>query len=94
MGHGDEIPKVPSPDVYKVEDVPELMMVREELAKKGLKDPWLRNEVWRYHDLRMPLKKQSRIIWSRGLMLGIPAFLITIAVEKYYGIEYKEKHDH
>lgn len=43
-GHGDhhEEYKVPKPEIYKVEDAPELLYVKEELAKRGLKDPWLR----------------------------------------------------
>lgn len=34
--------KVPSPDIYKVENAEELMYLRDELAKRGLKDPWIR----------------------------------------------------
>lgn len=51
-GHGHEhghdhhhVPYVvPKPEYYanKVDKVPELVMVQEELAKRGLKDPWLR----------------------------------------------------
>ncbi|XP_078046787.1 NADH dehydrogenase [ubiquinone] 1 beta subcomplex subunit 3 [Augochlora pura] len=89
MGHGHmELPKVPKAEIFRIEDSKELLMVQEELAKKGLKNPWLRNEVWRYHDLGIPLRTQKIKFWTRGLRLGIPAFLITIAIEKYFGIEY------
>lgn len=41
-GHHHEPYKVPSPDIYKVENASELVYLREELAKRGLKDPWIR----------------------------------------------------
>ncbi|KAG8302935.1 electron transport chain [Homalodisca vitripennis] len=34
--------EVPDYRIYKVEDCPELVRVQQELARKGLKDPWLR----------------------------------------------------
>ncbi|XP_011879637.1 PREDICTED: NADH dehydrogenase [ubiquinone] 1 beta subcomplex subunit 3 isoform X2 [Vollenhovia emeryi] len=82
---------IPSPDIYKVDDVPELKRVQEQLAKKGLRDPWLRNQVWRYTAVRKPgessfMRGFSVII--RGWRFAVPAFLITIAVEKYFGIDY------
>lgn len=44
-GHHHEAPyEVPKPEYYanKVDKVPELQMVQKELAKRGLRDPWLR----------------------------------------------------
>lgn len=43
-GHHHEPYTVPKPEYYanKVDKIPELIMVKEELAKRGLKDPWLR----------------------------------------------------
>lgn len=94
-GHGHEPPyKIPNPEIYKVEDVPELKRVQEKLAQKGLKDPWLRNHVWRYQET----KSRSGIprvvtILLRGWKIGVPAFLLTIAVENYFGIDYHGHHD-
>ncbi|KOC65397.1 NADH dehydrogenase [ubiquinone] 1 beta subcomplex subunit 3 [Habropoda laboriosa] len=86
-GHG--VPyKIPSPDIYKVEDVPELKWVQEELAKKGLKDPWLRNEVWRYTALSGTPFSRTFEGLTRGFKYAIPAFLITIAIEQAFGITY------
>lgn len=86
--HGHEPPyKIPSPDIYKVEDVPELKRVQEELAKKGLKDPWLRNYVWRYAKTKTRIPR-GIIVTTRGWRIGVPAFLITIALENYFGIDY------
>ncbi|KAL0110851.1 hypothetical protein PUN28_014060 [Cardiocondyla obscurior] len=83
---------IPSPDIYKVGDVPELKRVEEELAKRGLKNPWLRNDVWRYKTRQQPRFKSGFIALTRGMRIGIPAFLITIAVEKYFGIDYSHGH--
>ncbi|XP_076243860.1 NADH dehydrogenase [ubiquinone] 1 beta subcomplex subunit 3 [Calliopsis andreniformis] len=92
-GHGgDHIPKVPSPDKFKVEDVPELKRLQEYLASKGLKDPWLRNEVWRFQYKEPVAWKRNLKLCTTGLKVGIPAFLITIAIEKYFGIDYGRGH--
>ncbi|KAK9306411.1 hypothetical protein QLX08_002924 [Tetragonisca angustula] len=93
-GHGHEPElEIPSPDIYKVENVPELKLVQDELAKLGLKDPWLRNEVWRYtafpgtsHTLRV-----IRGI-TKGMIVGFAAFLVTLGVEHTFGITYKGEH--
>lgn len=87
-GHGHELPyKIPSPEIYKVEDVPQLKYVQEELAKRGLKDPWLRNYVWRYKKNPSRIPSWLRAI-STGWKFGLSAFLVTIAVETYFGIDY------
>ncbi|XP_071879144.1 NADH dehydrogenase [ubiquinone] 1 beta subcomplex subunit 3 [Bombus fervidus] len=91
-GHGSPI-KIPSPDIYKVEDVPELKMVQDELAKLGLKDPWLRNEVWRYTGL--PGNSHFLRVFkgvTTGMLVGFAAFLVTIGIENYFGITYGKKH--
>ncbi|XP_012536806.1 NADH dehydrogenase [ubiquinone] 1 beta subcomplex subunit 3 [Monomorium pharaonis] len=79
--------KIPNPDIYKIEDVPQLKRVQEELAKRGLRDPWLRNHVWRYKKSNTPFMR-GLITLTRGWRIGVPAFLITIAVEQYFGIDY------
>jgi len=79
---------IPSPDIYKVEDIPELKRIQEELAKRRLKDPWLRNQVWRYKQRTTSPFLRNLIILTRGWRIGVPAFLITIAVEQYFGIDY------
>jgi NADH dehydrogenase (ubiquinone) 1 beta subcomplex subunit 3 len=39
--HGPEY-KIPDYKIYKVENIPELVRIKDALAAKGLKDPWLR----------------------------------------------------
>ncbi|XP_014480008.1 PREDICTED: NADH dehydrogenase [ubiquinone] 1 beta subcomplex subunit 3 [Dinoponera quadriceps] len=85
--------KIPDPNIYKVEDVPELKRVQEELAKRGLKDPWLRNYVWRYQSTTKFLPRGIPLVF-RGWKIGVPAFLITIAVEQYFGIDYSGHSHH
>lgn len=92
-GHGSSM-KIPSPDIYKVEDVPELKLVQEKLAKHGLKDPWLRNEVWRYTTL--PGSSHTLRVFksiTRGMLVGFVAFIATLGIEKTLGISYDPKHD-
>ncbi|EFN88004.1 NADH dehydrogenase [ubiquinone] 1 beta subcomplex subunit 3 [Harpegnathos saltator] len=92
--HAHEPPyKIPNPDIYKVEDVPELKHLQEELAKRGLKDPWLRNYVWRYQSTKKVLPR-AVVTLTRGMKYGVPAFLITIAVEQYFGIDYSGHSHH
>lgn len=92
-GHGHGPPyKVPDYTIYKIENVPELKAFQEKLAKEGLKDPWLRNHVWRFKP-RAERLKEYRNFALRGARVGIPAFLVTIAVEKFLGIDYHGHHD-
>ncbi|XP_003706346.1 NADH dehydrogenase [ubiquinone] 1 beta subcomplex subunit 3 [Megachile rotundata] len=85
-GHGHGPPYVvPSPNIYKVEDVPQLVRVQQRLAEKGLKDPWLRNEVWRYTTLPgTPLTRALRV-FLRGARFGIPTFIVVVSIENYLG---------
>jgi NADH dehydrogenase (ubiquinone) 1 beta subcomplex subunit 3 len=85
MGGGHHA-KVHIPDykVYKVEAVPELMAVQRALASKGLKDPWLRNEVWKYDISQKGTTAQIfKRTLGRGIWWGLGAAIITTAIEKY-----------
>ena len=63
--HGERLP-IPDYKIYQVgEHTPELLKVERMLAAKGLKDPWMRNEVWRY-DTRMHGTYASRAFQSLG----------------------------
>uniref|UniRef100_R4WTB8 NADH dehydrogenase [ubiquinone] 1 beta subcomplex subunit 3 n=1 Tax=Riptortus pedestris TaxID=329032 RepID=R4WTB8_RIPPE len=79
--HGERY-KIPDYRIYKVQDAPELVAVENALAAKGLKDPWLRNEVWRYNVKEWGTARQRRMtFFFRGFKYGFAAFLATIAVE-------------
>uniref|UniRef100_A0A0K8TNQ9 NADH dehydrogenase [ubiquinone] 1 beta subcomplex subunit 3 n=1 Tax=Tabanus bromius TaxID=304241 RepID=A0A0K8TNQ9_TABBR len=81
-GHGHAPYKVPDPSIYKVENAPQLLQVQQALARQGLKDPWLRNEVWRYDPKHFGTHR-SRLInfLFRGFPYGFAAFVLTIGAE-------------
>ena len=91
-GHHHEVhvPKVPDYSIYKIEDAPELVKLQERLAKKGLKDPWLRNHVWRY--TLTPKTRTSHWVFlhfaTKGWKIWVPLVGLTIAVEHFLGIDY------
>ncbi|XP_076350762.1 NADH dehydrogenase [ubiquinone] 1 beta subcomplex subunit 3 [Tachypleus tridentatus] len=85
--HGHSV-KIPDWRIYKVEDVPELMQVQKALAKYGLKDPWLRNEVWRYNPAFGTKWQRLRLTFFRGFKWGLAVCALTIVVEKALGIDY------
>nr|ABI52764.1 NADH-dehydrogenase (ubiquinone) 1 beta-subcomplex 3 [Argas monolakensis] len=78
---GHETIRIPDPKIYKVEDVPRLMQVKRELASYGLKDPWLRNEVWKFQLQHIPL--QSRIAGTlfSGFKYGLALAVLTVALD-------------
>ncbi|XP_030566370.1 NADH dehydrogenase [ubiquinone] 1 beta subcomplex subunit 3 [Drosophila novamexicana] len=86
-GHHGEPYTVPHPSIYKVENVPQLLQVKEALARQGLNDPWLRNEAWRYEKKAFGTHRSRLTTFMfRGLGVGFCAFLATIAVEYALGI--------
>ncbi|KAK0085968.1 hypothetical protein PV325_004164 [Microctonus aethiopoides] len=98
-GHGHEPPyKVPSPDHYKLEDAPELLKYQQKLAKIGLKDPWIRNHIWRYDKKYGTITSRWFWLMIRGVPTGLAAFGLTLAIENALGIDYHpwlhEHNDH
>ncbi|XP_055705042.1 NADH dehydrogenase [ubiquinone] 1 beta subcomplex subunit 3 [Phlebotomus papatasi] len=86
---GHHLPKVPDASIYKVEDVPELLEVQKSLSRQGLRDPWLRNEVWRYDVKQFGTHRQRLMsVLFRGFGIGFAAFLATIGIEKAFNIDY------
>ncbi|PIK53836.1 putative NADH dehydrogenase [Apostichopus japonicus] len=83
MGKTGKLPyHIPDWKTWKVEDVPELMSLKQRLAAKGLKDPWIRNEVWRFQPGmgKMPWYK----LVFKGFGLGAGAFIIAVGLEKLF----------
>merc|ERR1711946_10486 len=79
----------------EVQNVPELMRVQEALAKKGLSDPWLRNEVWRYEQKEWgTVKSRWQASLFRGFKYGFAAFLATVVIEKGLEAINPSKDDH
>ena len=83
MGHGKEHDpvKLDIPDyrIWKVEGT-QLEQVQKKLAKKGLKDPWARNEVWRFMGEFGTPQSVYGVIF-RGFKWGAAAFVLSLMVE-------------
>ncbi|KAG6938999.1 NADH ubiquinone oxidoreductase subunit B3 [Chelydra serpentina] len=83
MGHGHEHGhgKVKLPDYkqWKIEGTP-LEDVQERLARRGLRDPWLRNEAWRYvGGYAKPVTVLD--VLTKGFKWGFLAFVVALGVE-------------
>nr|AIX97465.1 NADH dehydrogenase (ubiquinone) 1 beta subcomplex 3 [Ceratosolen solmsi] len=91
MGKGHhQLPKIPDASVYKVENSVVLMNLQKKLAEKGLKDPWIRNHVWRFEDYNRSKYPKSILssFFLQGYKYWIPLIGLTIAVESFLGIDY------
>lgn len=97
--HHVKVPKVPDASIYnKVEEYPYLNNVQKRLAEKGLKDPWLRNHVWR-EMLKDNIPKYRRNwimldLLTHGWKVWVPLLGLTIAAETFLGIDYHAGHGH
>ncbi|XP_038278731.2 NADH dehydrogenase [ubiquinone] 1 beta subcomplex subunit 3 isoform X1 [Dermochelys coriacea] len=83
MGHGHEHGhgKMELPDYkqWKIEGTP-LQDVQERLAKRGLRDPWLRNEAWRYMGgFAKPVTVMD--VLTKGFKWGFVAFVVALGIE-------------
>ena len=82
------VKKIEIPD-YKIYQVgprtPELQDVQRRLAARGLKDPWLRNEVWRF-DRRIMKSPKQRVImtFKRGFFPGLALAVVTTFISNYF----------
>ncbi|KAK6633022.1 hypothetical protein RUM43_012765 [Polyplax serrata] len=85
-GHNHvELPKIPDWRIYQVEDVPQLVHLRKALECRNLKDPWLRNHVWKYTEKYNNKKCPSVLgVFKIGIKYGFLAGLATTALEKAF----------
>ena len=82
---GDKL-KIPDHKIYQIGPwAPELQDVERRLAAKGLKDPWIRNEVWRFdrRDFDSPNQRMKRA-FTRGLVPGIALAILSTFISNYY----------
>ncbi|VVC90246.1 unnamed protein product [Leptidea sinapis] len=93
MGH--EAPyKVPPYTQFKIEGIPQLEELQRELAKKGLKDPWIRNEAWRYHPAFGTRATRAMKVFFRGAPLGLALTLVAVGFQKLSGGGEDHGHSH
>lgn len=93
-GHGHHEVKIPDYRIYKVEDAPELMAVQKALAAQGLKDPWIRNEVWRYNRKEFGSESTRIKMAFRGFKFGFAAFVVTALGTYIYDRVNPSEHGH
>ncbi|XP_076119803.1 NADH dehydrogenase [ubiquinone] 1 beta subcomplex subunit 3 [Alosa pseudoharengus] len=87
-GHG----KVALPDykIWKWEGTP-LAETQQRLARRGLRDPWMRNEAWRYTgSFGVPVTFKD--VLARGFKKGFLAFAVCLAVEYAFFPPKKSEH--
>lgn len=93
--HHHEPYTVPDYRIYKVENAPKLLQIQKALAARGLKDPWLRNEVWRYDKKHfIDEGKAWRLLFFRGFKYGFGAFVLTVLGTELYNRAYPDEHGH
>ncbi|XP_010778644.1 NADH dehydrogenase [ubiquinone] 1 beta subcomplex subunit 3 [Notothenia coriiceps] len=77
--HGHNKLVLPDWRQWKVEGTP-LEIVQRRLASRGLKDPWARNEAWRYTGGFARTVTLPEVL-LKGFKWGFAAFAVALAVE-------------
>lgn len=91
--HHHEPYKVPDYRIYKVEDVPLLMKTKNALEARGLSDPWLRNEVWRYNVKEFGTEgSRAYLLFMRGFKYGVAGVALTLLGTAIYDKLYPSAH--
>ncbi|GBP98392.1 NADH dehydrogenase 1 beta subcomplex subunit 3 [Eumeta japonica] len=95
-GHGDHGPPYVIPDykIFKIDGIPQLEQLRDALAQKGLHDPWIRNEAWRYHPGFGTRWQRSKSFFFRGLFIGIALTALHVTYDKMVGGGHDHGHGH
>ena len=81
---------------YKVDGIPELEKHRSKLANKGLRDPWIRNQVWLYDPkvgAHPPWRVSLRTAFF-GLRYAAVAFATCFLTEKLLEQAFPPFHGH
>ncbi|XP_055870276.1 NADH dehydrogenase [ubiquinone] 1 beta subcomplex subunit 3-like [Biomphalaria glabrata] len=97
-GGGGHAPhEVPDWKIYKAEGIPELDRLQKRLGALGLKDPWIRNEVWRFHPSVNGTTSWGIIALRRtfrGFGIAVAALAVTIAFDKLTNKGKTDDHGH
>ncbi|XP_059055913.1 NADH dehydrogenase [ubiquinone] 1 beta subcomplex subunit 3 [Achroia grisella] len=92
--HGHEPPyKVPPYSQFQIQGIPQLEELEQALAKKGLRDPWIRNEAWRYHPGFGTKWQRARKVFFRGFGIGLGLTVVAVGAEKLLSGGDKHGHD-
>ncbi|XP_068103050.1 NADH dehydrogenase [ubiquinone] 1 beta subcomplex subunit 3 [Hyperolius riggenbachi] len=77
--HGHEKLHLPDYKQWKIEGTP-LETVQARLQRRGLRDPWLRNEAWRYSGAFAKPVTVGQVLF-KGFKWGFAAFVVALGVE-------------
>ncbi len=95
--HHAHTPKIPDWRIYTVgEHTPELLKNERMLKSLGLKDPWARNEVWRFdrrNHYGTPTNRVPKVL-SRGFAIGVGLAVVTAAARRFYKSQHGHGHGH
>ncbi|XP_048200942.1 NADH dehydrogenase [ubiquinone] 1 beta subcomplex subunit 3 [Perognathus longimembris pacificus] len=94
LGHGHGHSKIELPDhrQWKIEGTP-LEAMQKKLAQQGLRDPWARNEAWRYMGGFANTYSFLGVIF-KGFKLGFAAFVIAAGAEYLFESHNNNNNDH
>lgn len=96
--HGHHTFKIPDWRIYTVgEHTPELLQNERRLKSLGLKDPWARNEAWRYdrkHQWSRVTGYARYIVFIRGFSIGLGLAIITGGARRYFKSQHGHGHSH
>ncbi|XP_005097089.1 NADH dehydrogenase [ubiquinone] 1 beta subcomplex subunit 3 [Aplysia californica] len=84
-GGGGAPHEIPDWRIYKAEGIPELDRLQKRLGALGLKDPWIRNEAWKYMEAtggNVSWTRSAMKYMFRGFGLAAAAMVLTIAYDK------------
>ncbi|CAF0731842.1 unnamed protein product [Rotaria sordida] len=88
--------RIPDWRSYKVDGIPELENHRSKLSNKGLRDPWIRNQVWLY-DPKVGAYPSWRISLRTaffGFRYAMVALATCLITEKLFEKAFPPFHEH
>ncbi|XP_013197545.2 NADH dehydrogenase [ubiquinone] 1 beta subcomplex subunit 3 [Amyelois transitella] len=84
-GHHEAPYKIPPYTQFTAKGIPQLEELQSALAKRGLKDPWIRNEAWRYDPGWGTRLQRARKFFFKGFSIGLALTVVTVGLEKAFG---------
>ncbi|XP_022663508.1 NADH dehydrogenase [ubiquinone] 1 beta subcomplex subunit 3-like [Varroa jacobsoni] len=93
--HAHDTFKIPKDHrIYKVEHSRTLLELKELLAQSGLKDPWMRNEVFRYKYEGTLWSRFYSSLGSRYMLYGIGLGLLASVAQYAWDSRHSSSTDH
>ncbi len=91
-GHGHDKLVLPDHSQWKIEGTP-LETVQKKLAARGLRDPWARNEAWRYMGGFAENVSFMSVLF-KGFKWGFAAFVVAVGAEYFLTSQNGDKKHH